>query len=372
MGYARYYFARDPKGGIKRITARAYDAFHADDGTLPLSLADDDGMINLAELVVETEDRAPVRLISAGFSRYAILDDGRADPDHRDLHLRAAMHRLDERHRTLRPTDTTDVIDASGRFEGKRLDAACRWSPTEADLNALREAVGRRLVFGEIKRERRENDLAQRPVSERMELASAVGPDWQLRLLASDPESTVRAAVAGNEHAPKDALDALSGDADPGVLTALAGNYRAPSDWLSDSTRHESAAVRAEIARNFRTPDHLVAPMAWADPDPEVRRRASERLEQKLGAAVKEAASAHATASYLGYAVRDSRVDVRLAAATNPRLPEKLIPLLARDHDPLVKQAIAARLGIEGDPARLFADDAPEGRPSDSPVKWPR
>ena len=125
-------------------------------------------------------------------------------------------------------------------------------------------------------------------------LARQAGPDWQLRLLAQDPDSSVRAVVAANGHAPSEAFDLLRADADVG----------------------------------------------------------------KLGAAMQHASSPYAMTWYLAYAARDSRVEVRLAAAKNPRLPEKVVALLARDPDPRVKEAIASRLGIDGDPAWLFPVEA--------------
>lgn len=360
MGYGRYYFARDLKGGLKRITAGAFDAFHFRDGTLPRSLADEEGMINMAEIMVELEDRAPVRLLNAHFCRYGLLEDGRFDPAHRELHMRAAMHRLDEAHRSTSPRPATDVIDATDRFAGKRLEAASRWSPSDTELEAIRKVLGRRLALGDLRREQREDEVARRPLSERIELGRQAAPEWQLRLLAGDEDTAVRTAVAANPYAPSDVLERLREDREPAVLAALAGNAQSPSEWLARTTKHESAAVRAAAATNGRTPDHLVARMAWADSDAEVRRQAHEHIEKNLGAAVQQARSPYAAAWYLAYAARDSRVEVRLAAASNPRLPEKVIPLLARDADPRVKEAIATRLGVDGDPARLFPDEPPK------------
>lgn len=360
VGYGRYYFARDPKGGLKRIAASAFDAFHFRDGALPRQLVDGDGKINVAELVVELEDRAPVRVVGATFCRYGLLKDGRFDPADRELQMQAAAHRMNDAHRSVRPGPAKDVIDAEDRFVGKRLEAASRWSPTDAELDALRELVGRRIALGELRRERREDDVAKRPVAERIDLAGRAGPDWQLRLLAGDDDIAVRAAVAANGHAPSEALEILRQDREPAVLAAVASSYHSAPDWLGRMAKHQSAAVRAAAASNVRTPDHLVARLAWADPDPVVQRHAREHIEQKLGAAVQQASSPYAAAWYLAYAARHSQAEVRLAAAANPRLPNKMIPLLAHDGDPRVKQAIATRLRIDGDPARLFCDEPPK------------
>src|SRR5689334_4873436 len=160
MGYARLYYARDPKGGLKRISAKNYDAFHFGRGPLPTALADADRMVNVAELYFETEHRALVRLLSVSFTRLGILEDGRPDPEHQALHFQAAAHRMNEAHRAAAgPADPDAVIDAASRFAGKRLDTVTKWTPTEGELELLRSAVGHRLDLGDANREQRERDL---------------------------------------------------------------------------------------------------------------------------------------------------------------------------------------------------------------------
>src|SRR5947209_8724433 len=92
MGIAQFYFVRSPQGGLKRITARSVHAFHFDGGAFAPTLADGDGTVNVAALLVKTEDRCPVQLLDASFSRYRVLDDGRLDPAHRQVQALAMAH----------------------------------------------------------------------------------------------------------------------------------------------------------------------------------------------------------------------------------------------------------------------------------------
>ncbi len=137
-----------------------------------------------------------------------------------------------------------------------------------------------------------------------------------LAQLATDPDSTVRGAVAGHENLTVDVLVALARDPDLDVCAAVAQNPLCPSDVLGDLVgivphsvlANPSAAkallvagsvvdqprLRATVARNPATPPKRLRKLA-NDDDADVlagvadhpqapkaaRRRARQRLDQE-------------------------------------------------------------------------------------------
>lgn len=196
MGIARFYFARGPKGGLKRIKISAYDAFHFRDGSLPVELADDHGKINVAEIVAETEDRSLVRLLDVHFVRYGLLKDGRYDPADQEVHMLDAARRMAEGSARDRGEAPLGLLDAASRFAGRRFEAATRWSPTDAERTVMRTFLTRRMALGASKRDEREDAISRRSRDDRVTLATEANLDWQLRILGRDADAAVRAAVA--------------------------------------------------------------------------------------------------------------------------------------------------------------------------------
>lgn len=99
------------------------------------------------------------------------------------------------------------------------------------------------------------------PDGEKIALASSrnVHPPQQ-RVLAEDPNSDVRACVAGNTETLPRVLASLAEDTEPSVRERVAGNENTPRRVLLHlSTTDDSEFVRAAARRNPETPENQTA-----------------------------------------------------------------------------------------------------------------
>jgi len=109
--------------------------------------------------------------------------------------------------------------------------------------------------------------------SSRLTIATATKSVEVLEMLAGDPSSDVREAVADNLRTPAEMLDALSRDSISAVRMAVAGNPHTPANCSEELARDSVNYVRWAIANNERTSPAILKSLA-KDSDPHVSNQA--------------------------------------------------------------------------------------------------
>jgi len=105
--------------------------------------------------------------------------------------------------------------------------------------------------------------------SSRLTIATATKSVEVLQMLAGDPSSDVREAVADNLRTPAESLDILSRDSISAVRMAVAGNPRTPVNCFEELARDTVNYVRWAIANNEKTSPAILKSLS-KDPDPHV------------------------------------------------------------------------------------------------------
>ena len=109
--------------------------------------------------------------------------------------------------------------------------------------------------------------------SSRLTIATATKSVEVLEMLAGDPLSDVREAVADNLRSPAATLEALSRDSISAVRMAVAGNPHTPANCSEELARDSVNYVRWAIANNERTSPAILKSLA-KDSDPHVSNQA--------------------------------------------------------------------------------------------------
>jgi hypothetical protein len=133
MAFAIWTYLRGETGEFLHIPSARYTAFHA--GRAPLT-GDAVGVARVIELMIELENRVPIRLRNWWFRVHSLGPDGYRDP--KASSLEAGLYACLESQRPNGPAS------AGSRLAERELNATFRWSPTESDLTALAWAVNRR------------------------------------------------------------------------------------------------------------------------------------------------------------------------------------------------------------------------------------
>jgi hypothetical protein len=376
MSAALWFYVRRPEGGFAKLASKLVDALYRKEGTVDRALADAEGYMRTAELIVELESGVPTRVIHSYFNRVRVTKEGALDREHANLVGHRMISRLDDSTALDAKESREDVpgafpglVDASARFQRKRLDDLCTWSPSATDLEELGKMLGKRITSRGSARERNVAELQARSREYRQALAANVrAPRWALECLADDPDEFVRAAVAANRSVSSDVLAVLGGDESSAVVESVARNRSTSPEWLEGAAKDPREAVRVAAAGNPMTPRHMIERLAWADRSDDVKAAAQAQVDSSLEWAVGMARSEHASDYSLGHAARDRRPEVRLAVAERSSLANDLIALLADDPDARVRAAIARRAGVDDSRSLLAEPDRP-GEPPRRPVQ---
>lgn len=352
MNATCWVYVKLPTGEFVRLPLKRFDDFQRRRCPLDLGLADQERYLHTAEITVDLDDRIPRRVIDAVFRRVRLAPDGTSDPEHGSLEREFMLLRSNTaqggrpgERGPLESESFPGLLEASKRFEARRLDAVCTWRPSPSELLALGVLLSRSIKIQVTARERHVQQLLERSRDQRLLVASlARSKTWELTALAGADEEEVRAAVAANPATPIQVLEQLYGDRSELVVVALAGNVYVSEEWLSEKARDESSQVRAAVAANGRTPSFLVERMAWADRCESVRLAAQGHLAWNLSLAVNWASSQQASVTYLRQAAGDRRPEVRAAVAGNPRTPKDVLALFRNDANPKIRELADRRL----------------------------
>ncbi|MBE7448571.1 MAG: hypothetical protein HS111_06715 [Kofleriaceae bacterium] len=133
MSITTWYFVRTESGQLEGVARAAVEAFALRDGRLKTG---EDGFVRYAEVLLEVDQRSPVRVLGTRFSQWRANADGSRNAEHTLEVMRAAVALLPE-------TDTppAGVIAAEAAFARRRLDHLNTWQPTPDDTARLRELV---------------------------------------------------------------------------------------------------------------------------------------------------------------------------------------------------------------------------------------
>ena len=164
-----------------------------------------------------------------------------------------------------------------------------------------------------------------RAIRVRCEVAARpVGADV-LTVLAEDPKSKVRQAVAHNAHTPPEMLEQLAGDG-CGEVRAAAGYHRdTPPVVLGALAGDHYWWVRDCVASNKSTPLRALSKLT-SDEDPDVSFDAARNAA--IGPRGLKTLAAH------------EHWAVRAGAALNPNTPQQLLEALAQDDDSDVRRCV--------------------------------
>ena len=192
------------------------------------------------------------------------------------------------------------------------------------------------------------------------------GPPTLARL-AQSADDGVRRAAAGNPRTPSAALEALSCASESSVRAAAAGNEALDIRLLVALVHDEKPEVRTSAARNSRL-DPLLLDALLHDEEISVRAAAlgnpSTRPEDKASAvkrsdrAWREAAPSRANLEEM---IADTRAEVRIRPAYDPRTPPDILVLLGGERrSAKVRRAVAANPNASAELLASLANDKDE------------
>lgn len=149
-----------------------------------------------------------------------------------------------------------------------------------------------------------------------------------LERLGGDDDASVRVAVASNRHTPVSVLTTLAGDYFAEVRIAVAKNPAIPPDLFTELSQDKSTHIRLAVASN---PSLTL----------EIANRLSRDRSDNVRNAILEIARDEATdPNYLNTLSKCQSHLVRQAICENPRVPEALLEILARDEHADVRQTV--------------------------------
>jgi hypothetical protein len=139
MGVSVWTFLRSKPGELSPVAQRAVDAFFANSGRL---VADEEGLVRYAQVVVNLEHRRAVEVLRIGFFQYRALDDGRIDPAHSREVMATVQEAVFGEIQLTKPPP--GLVSAESRFARRRLQHMNMWKPTPGELAKLRILVNNR------------------------------------------------------------------------------------------------------------------------------------------------------------------------------------------------------------------------------------
>lgn len=165
--------------------------------------------------------------------------------------------------------------------------------------------------------------------------------------LTGDQDAYIRAMVAENPAATAAVLQVMAED-EPDVLVrcAIARNRRTPPSVLVRYAWGTNNQVRRWVARNPNTPEYTLADLA----------QSGESWDVRVGAAM----NPHMPPERLRRLACDEDFGVREAVASNPRCPPEVLAALAADSVKEVRGAVASNPRTPGSTLAALATNDPE------------
>lgn len=139
MGLVFWVYLREPDGTFSKMAAGAYNAFQRYEAKLSRAVGSE---VLVAELVVETENRKPIRVCNRWNRRYRLSDTGFLDQGANREETRLTSELGDAAIAEGRVIG--DLRSARGALLQRRLETQFRWDPSAEDLAALASTVNRR------------------------------------------------------------------------------------------------------------------------------------------------------------------------------------------------------------------------------------
>ena len=120
----RFFIYRE--GKAKRIPHAKFQRFLDGSAEFPEYAGE---TLKMAEFVVNVENREVVDILRSGFFLQKVTGDGSQDKDFELDKMRYAINQIEPLEGGVKKETPENIIDASGRFEERRLDARCVWEP---------------------------------------------------------------------------------------------------------------------------------------------------------------------------------------------------------------------------------------------------
>lgn len=133
-------YRHEADGIFSRLPVATFDRWVHGEAGLP---HDGSGFVRYVVVGTHTEERRHIAVWMMEFSKQRVDRRGRC---HTERLLREAVQVLDLAHSGKdRPTSgPANLVDATGAFQLKRLQARWHWRPSKADLQALSELINKR------------------------------------------------------------------------------------------------------------------------------------------------------------------------------------------------------------------------------------
>ncbi|MFD1082785.1 hypothetical protein [Micromonospora andamanensis] len=182
-------------------------------------------------------------------------------------------------------------------------------------------------------------------------------PPAVLAGLVDDPSFDVRYAVLVNPRADRYVHEMICRSSDEDIRRLLAESQSIEEDIKTTLLRDPSVAVRGGMAETTVDPQILAALVS--DPEPKVRAKAAlnplttqeqrRRLARDKAASVRWALvqSVELAEESLEELVHDRSVNVRWWLATTPQTPHRFLRILTEDKSPEVRTQARMRLGLK-------------------------
>lgn len=135
----RFFIYREDE--IKKIPYAKYQRFFDGEAEF-LEYAGE--TLNMAEIIVEVENKKVVGVIRSSFYLQKVTDEGTQDKEFEQDKMRHAINQMepldiDVFNDGIKKETPKTVIDASSRFEERRLDARCVWEPEYKVVRLIEE-----------------------------------------------------------------------------------------------------------------------------------------------------------------------------------------------------------------------------------------
>ena len=139
MGLSTWFFIRPRPGELRPVALRRIEDFFSGGGRLP---ADDDGRVQYAEVMVRLEQRRAVEVVRVSYFQCRAQADGTLDRQHYMAMTATALEAAS--HGIISSRPPPGVLNAEHRFAQRRFDHLSRWTPSETEVEVLRELVNRK------------------------------------------------------------------------------------------------------------------------------------------------------------------------------------------------------------------------------------
>jgi hypothetical protein len=166
-------------------------------------------------------------------------------------------------------------------------------------------------------------------------------PSSVLGILASHPESGLRATVASNPSAPLSVLEQLAKDNDDSVRTKVAGNPSTLPTFLEKLGDDSNKVVREIVAGNPNCPPQVIQHLFNQGDFHEIISR-----------------NPNTPAAILETLTRSPQKPIRLNVCSHPNTPTVVLDELATDEDPSIRYLVAGNPNTSERALKLLSSDA--------------